>query len=56
MNLKAAAFEVIEALESEPHVGMDRNPALWKAYVKLAKAAGAKPMKKWWERPKDSTC
>lgn len=43
------AFDLIEALEQEPHMGMEENETTWKAYANLVRALGGKPMRKWWE-------
>lgn len=49
-NCSGAAFDLIEALENEPHLGMTESPEIWKAYAKLVRRLGGKPMRKWWKQ------
>lgn len=48
MSKEQRAFDLIEALEAEPHLGMTESPNIWNAYVKLVRSLGGKPMRKWW--------
>lgn len=43
-------FDLIEALEAEPHLGMTESRNIWNAYAKLVRAVGGKPMRKWWKK------
>lgn len=45
-----AAWNMVEALEQYPHVGISEERELWKAYRALVKHLGGKPMRKWWDK------
>lgn len=48
-RIKERIFELFEALEAEPHIGMADSKNIWKAYCKLMRSVGGNPMNPWWK-------